>query len=220
MSRQSPNNQGPLIALWSDGQEFFAYPQNNPVSPTASTAGLAAEVSVGYNHGWPASDHGDEVSRSLDFDCALPMTTITALPVYYFQLGPQYNSLPYQTRPLGAREHPTIQNARDHGKRSVRPKVKLTCCKKEFGRIQEYKRHQKDVHEPPRQCPFCLYQWTRPGKIKHHIKSCHGDEFLGEFEVLRGKEIVEFLDRHYYGLEVGTMPDIPSLDFPDFPYLP
>jgi hypothetical protein len=107
----------------------------------------------------------------------------------------------------------------------VRPKAKFTCCKKKFGRIQELKRHQKDVHEPRRQCPFCPLQWTRPGKIKRHIKSCHGDKFtaelLGEFKALRGKEIVEFLDGYYdYGLVVGTMPDIASLDFPDFPYLP
>jgi hypothetical protein len=68
--------------------------------------------------------------------------------------------------------------------------------------------------------------WTRPDKIKHHIKSCHCDNFtakvLGEFEALRGKEIVEFLSRYYdYGLEVtvGTMPNIASLDFPGFSYL-
>jgi hypothetical protein len=100
MSLQSPNNQGPLMTLWSvDGQEIFAYPQNNPLLPTASTAGLTAEVSVGYHHGWPTSDYGGEASRSLDFDYALPVTAITALPVY-FQLGPQYNFPPYQVSPV------------------------------------------------------------------------------------------------------------------------
>jgi hypothetical protein len=37
---------------------------------------------------------------------------------------------------------------------------------------------------------------------------------------LRGKKIVKFLDRRYdCGLEVGTMPNIASLDFPGYPYL-
>ena len=94
-----------------------------------------------------------------------------------------------------------------------------------FKRIQEFKRHRKDVHEPPRKCPFCIFLWTRPVKIKHHIKSSHGDlftaELLVEFEALRGKGIVEFLNGyHDFGLEVGTIPNIAFLDFPGFPYLP
>ena len=110
----------------------------------------------------------------------------------------------------------------------MRPKVKHTvkhtCCKREFGRIQEFKRHRRDIHEPPRHCPFCFLQWTRPSKIKHHIKSSHRDKFtaklLGEFEKLRGKAMVEFLDGYYdFGLVVGAMPNIASLDFPGFPYL-
>jgi len=219
------------MALWSDGQEIFVYPQNNPMFSTASTAGLTAEVSKGYHQAWPASYHGDEASRPLYFDYALPVTAITTTLPFYVQLGPQYDFPPCQTQPLGAREHghPTIQDARDHGNRSVRSKVKptmkLTCCEREFGRIQELKRHQKDVHEPRRQCPFCTFEWTRPGKIKGHIKSRHRDQFsaklLGEFESLRGKEIVGFLSVYYdYGLELGTMPNIASLDFPGFPYMP
>lgn len=97
MSLQPPNNQGPVMALWSaDGQDIFAYPQNNPLWPTASTAGLTAEVSVGYHHGLPTSDHGGEAQ---DFDYALPVTAITALPVC-FQLSPQYNFPPYQVSPV------------------------------------------------------------------------------------------------------------------------
>lgn len=106
----------------------------------------------------------------------------------------------------------------------VKPTLKPTCCKKEFGRIQEFKRHRREVHEPRHQCPFCTFEWTRPGKIKDHIKSLHRDKFtaklLGEFEKLRGKEIVGFLSVYYdYGLELETMPNIASLDFPDFTYL-
>lgn len=87
------------MALWSDGPENFPYPQNNPVLPTGSIAGLTAEVPVGYHHGWPASDHGDEASRSLDFDYDLPVTAITSSPVYV-QMVPQYNFPPYQASPV------------------------------------------------------------------------------------------------------------------------
>lgn len=79
------------MALLPDGQEIFAYPQNNTAQPTPSTAGLSAGESVWNHYEWPASDHGDEVSQSPDFDFALPVTTITA----YVQL-PQYNFPTYQ----------------------------------------------------------------------------------------------------------------------------
>lgn len=80
------------MALWPDGQEIFAYPQNNTALPTASTAGLAAGESVWNHHEWPASDHKDGASQSPDFDFALPVTAFTA----YVQLSPQYNFPAYQ----------------------------------------------------------------------------------------------------------------------------
>ena len=85
------------MALWLDGQADFSYPQNDPVLSTASTAGLTTGVAVGYHHGWPAPDHGDEVSLSLDFDYVFPVTTITPLPVL---LDPQYNFAAYQASPV------------------------------------------------------------------------------------------------------------------------
>lgn len=90
------------MALWSDGQleEIFGYPQNSPTLSTASTADLTTEVSVGYYQEWPALCHGDEASRSLYFDYALPVTTITTALPFYVQLGPQYDPPPCQVSPL------------------------------------------------------------------------------------------------------------------------
>jgi len=88
------------MALWSDGEDNFSYPQiDDPVLPTASTAGLTAEVSFGYHQGWPASFHGDEASRSLYFDYPLTLTPNTASP-FYVQLGPEYNFPPNQASPV------------------------------------------------------------------------------------------------------------------------
>jgi hypothetical protein len=89
------------LSSWSDGHENFSYPQNGPVSPVASVAGLSAGVAVGYHHGcqWPTSDHGDEASRSLDFDYALPVTANTVLPGFVpFDL--QYTFPTYQASPV------------------------------------------------------------------------------------------------------------------------
>jgi hypothetical protein len=87
------------MALWSDEQEDFSYPQIDPVLPTASTTGLIAEASFGYHQGWPTSYHGDETSQSLYFDYPLPVTAITTSP-FYVQLGPQYDFPPYQASPV------------------------------------------------------------------------------------------------------------------------
>lgn len=48
-------------------------------------------------------------------------------------------------------------------------------------------------------------------------------ELLVEFSALRGKKIIEFLNTvtgyYDYGFDVGSIPNIASLDFPGFPYL-
>jgi len=82
----------------------------------------------------------------------------------------------------------------------------------------------RDIHAPRNECPFCdHFPWSRPDKIKHHIKSDHGDVFTaelrGKFETLCGKDIVEFLIRYAYGLEVVTTPNITPLDVLGFSYL-
>ena len=234
------------MALWWD--EYFSYPENNLEVPIASIASVTDEVAVEYNQGCPALDPGDEFPQPLDFDYAPPVAAITNVPID-FQLSPQYNASPCQvshvrlsvirayanvfySQPLGAREHTNIRDLRGHGnnrRHGVRSKAKFPCvlCTKKFGRIQELKRHQKEVHgPPPRQCPFCTFRWNRPGKIKQHITSYHRDIFtaklLGDFNALRGKGIVAFLSGYYdFGLEVGAMPPntASSLDFPFSPAL-
>jgi hypothetical protein len=97
-------------------------------------------------------------------------------------------------------EHAIIQRALCHGKRtSTRRRVRPACtdCNRDFIRIQELKRHLKDVHEPRRQCPFCGFTWTRPDKIKGHIIASHHGKFTAEalidFKALCGQKIVAFL---------------------------
>ena len=87
------------MAHWSDRYELFSYPQSGPVSPVASAAGSTAGVAVGYHHEWPASDLGDEASRSLGFDYALPVTANTVLPVLV-SLDLQYDFPPRQASPV------------------------------------------------------------------------------------------------------------------------
>ena len=84
-------------------------------------------------------------------------------------------------------------------------------CGSRFGRVQELKRHLKDRHEPPRQCPFCDFEWARPDKIKHHITMHHSDQFTAEamavFQDLHGRNVVAFLDDLYHGPGVETAHD-------------
>ncbi len=79
------------MALRSDGQEFVAYPQDNPALPITSTGDSTIESTVDHHHGWPASD-GDE---AMYFDYPLPVVTALPLPVYG-QVGTQYYFPPYQ----------------------------------------------------------------------------------------------------------------------------
>jgi hypothetical protein len=83
------------MAFWTDGQDIFLYSPNDPVSPTAPTAGFTAEVAVECHQGRTASSYGDEASRSLYIDYAPPVTTI-AWPIYVPLLGPQYDFPPRQ----------------------------------------------------------------------------------------------------------------------------
>ena len=78
-----------------------------------------------------------------------------------------------------------------------------TDCDRQFGRIQELRRHLRERHEPPRRCPFCEFTWTRPDKIKDHITRFHPDNFTVEvmavFRALHGKNLVAFLDDFEHG---------------------
>jgi len=70
-------------------------------------------------------------------------------------------------------------------------------CKATFGRPQERRRHLIDVHTLRRQCPFCLYEWARPDKIRAHLMKKHYDELpqeiLNEIRAKRGQHLVAFL---------------------------
>ena len=72
-------------------------------------------------------------------------------------------------------------------------------CNKEFGRVQELKRHQKDRHEPPRGCPLCGdFAWKRPYLIKDHLVTDHKNELtpemLAQIDTLHGQKVVAFVD--------------------------
>ncbi|KAH9066183.1 hypothetical protein EDB87DRAFT_1573806 [Lactarius vividus] len=84
-------------------------------------------------------------------------------------------------------------------------------CGKRFQMLQDLKRHEVQQHNSPRQCPFCLYQWKRPDKIKARLVEVHRDvlsaEILDQIRARRGKDLVEFLntDKHLLGRELEAM---------------
>jgi len=73
-------------------------------------------------------------------------------------------------------------------------------CKKTFKRLQDIMRHVRDIHDPPRRCPLCPYEWTRVYKIKAHLLKVHGDELCpmvsAGIRVLRGHDVVKFIDTY------------------------
>ena len=79
-------------------------------------------------------------------------------------------------------------------------KTRHVCaeCGKDFGRVQEVRRHMKDKHEPRRRCPFCDVTWTRPDKIKSHILKKHAEGFAPEIlewvKASCGQDVVEFVN--------------------------
>ncbi|KAI0277738.1 hypothetical protein BGY98DRAFT_934184 [Russula aff. rugulosa BPL654] len=123
-------------------------------------------------------------------------------------VGPQPQLLTYEdpSRPhgTGLGGHVTIQRAhwQDRCGRNKNRKVRAVCtnCNKVFGRAQELARHRKDVHEPPRNCLFCGFKWTRPSNIKTHLFAKHSEKFTAEhlvtIQALHGRMIVAFLDAY------------------------
>ena len=73
-----------------------------------------------------------------------------------------------------------------------------TKCVKVFIRHQELARHIREVHDPPRKCPFCSYKWKRPDKLKSHLIIVHREEFAEDvfqrLHNLRGKDLIMFVD--------------------------
>ncbi|KAH8991063.1 hypothetical protein EDB86DRAFT_2936487 [Lactarius hatsudake] len=87
------------------------------------------------------------------------------------------------------------------GDRSNRLHCHYENCKGTFGRPQEHKRHLIDVHTPRRRCPFCLYEWSRPNKIKTHLMKNHQDKVprkvLNEIRAKRGWRLLAFLNNAF-----------------------
>ncbi|KAH9172730.1 hypothetical protein EDB89DRAFT_857067 [Lactarius sanguifluus] len=84
-------------------------------------------------------------------------------------------------------------------------------CKITFKRLQDIIRHVRDIHDPPRQCPLCHYEWTRAYKIKAHLLKTHSDELCpavtAGVHALRGHDVVKFIDT-YELLRSFETPDI------------
>jgi len=98
---------------------------------------------------------------------------------------------------LPAQSVTTDQRSRTSGGRA-RPIC--VYCDKEFRRVQELKRHLKDIHMPRRGCPFCPFMWTRPGQIKAHLIADHAEQFTAEvlegIKALCGRRVIEFVDAY------------------------
>lgn len=68
----------------------------------------------------------------------------------------------------------------ENGNKGSRKQNNCDVCGKRFGRLQELRRHIKDKHEPPRACPFCDFTWTRPGRMRTHLQTCHNERLTKE----------------------------------------
>lgn len=200
--------------LLSNGQGLNPGPLTNQELLGDPIGGATLEANVGCNQEWSAFDRGDETFRPWHVDHSRAMVAVFPVDA---QSGSQSNLLPYaasptelsvvwvhtnvpQIRPSGTEERVIIHGAQSHGKRtSMRRRVRPTCadCNRDFVRVQEFKRHLRDIHEPRRQCPFCDFTWTRPHKIKAHIIACHHGRFTAEqliyFKTLYGQKIAAFL---------------------------
>jgi hypothetical protein len=206
----------PQTVPLSYGQDLCPGPRINHEPLSDPTGGSTLDMAVGNDRGWSALDRGDEAPRPWYFDCYTP-ATFMPLPVCVQSVPqsypPHYEAstarLPAirvhtnvsQAQPCETGEYVIIQRAPDRGKRtSTRPEVQHSCadCNTKFKRIQEFRRHMRDKHGPPRQCPFCGFTWTRPNRIKTHILFGHQDKLahgtVGTLDKLYGQRIVTFVE--------------------------
>ncbi|KAH9013499.1 hypothetical protein EDB85DRAFT_956246 [Lactarius pseudohatsudake] len=105
-----------------------------------------------------------------------------------------------------------------HGNESGGEKHVCGRCGKAFKRSQEISRHVREVHEPPRQCPLCPFQWKRPCKIQKHMISAHHKELAPVIEgirVLRGQDVVGFVEAFEF-LRNFELPEITTSSSPFF----
>ena len=91
-----------------------------------------------------------------------------------------------------------MQNVKRGGKSRKEWVCNHSGCDKRYRRKQELKRHTKDKHEDPNNCPFCCFTWTRPDRMGSHLLCLHRCYFTMEQrrEIcgLRGREdMIDFL---------------------------
>jgi len=105
-----------------------------------------------------------------------------------------------------------IKRTTDNQSHAMGLRARLVCafCEEDFGRVQELKRHVKDIHMPRRRCPFCNVTWTRPANIKAHLIADHAEKFTAEvlnrIKALCGRRVTEFLDEYDYVPDVDRYP--------------
>jgi len=85
-------------------------------------------------------------------------------------------------------------------------------CRKTYRRSQDLRRHTRDKHQTPHECPFCDKKWTRAEKIREHLTTKHEDHFteeeLREVRSLRGwNDTVRFVAK-------CGMPKVPQKQHP------
>jgi hypothetical protein len=87
-----------------------------------------------------------------------------------------------------------VKNVKRDGKCSKEWACNYSGCDKRYHRKQELKRHTKDKHEDPDNCPFCCFTWTRPDKMGSHLLGEHGSQFTKEecreIRGLRGRDVM------------------------------
>ncbi|KAI9428754.1 hypothetical protein H4582DRAFT_473195 [Lactarius indigo] len=155
-------------------------------------------------------------------------TFATHSPAVNTAIQLQFDSVVHQQRPLGS-SHDEARAAQfsplettaftdaqkaklaRHGNASSRKQYDCGPCKKTFKRLQDIIRHVRDIHNPPRQCPLCHFEWTRAYKIKAHLLKVHTDELCPAVSTgvrgLRGHDVVKFIDT-YELLRSFETPDI------------
>ena len=104
------------------------------------------------------------------------------------------------TDPQRVPETQSVQNVKYGGKSLKEWLCGHRGCDKRYQRKQELKRHTKDKHEDPDNCPFCCFTWTRPDRMGRHLLRQHRRHFTKkerrEIHGLRGREdMIGFLAR-------------------------
>ncbi|KAI9438717.1 hypothetical protein H4582DRAFT_2076348 [Lactarius indigo] len=119
----------------------------------------------------------------------------------------QFESVLHQQRPLGSPH----DEARAAQFSPLETTAFTDAQKAKLARHGNASGGKQDIHNPPRQCPLCHYEWTRAYKIKAHLLKVHSDELCPAVSTgirgLRGHDVVKFIDT-YELLRSFETPDI------------